>query len=136
MCDYFFQCGDDIEFRTSGWVNRCIEILDKTDGVGVCGPINNNTKILTQTFVSRKHMDLFGYYFPPELINWYCDDWINRLYKKLGKFYPLKNHCCINMGGAPRYVINNNPSITKRDLFNLNRSCDVLVERDLKKVQH
>ena len=67
-CDYFFQCGDDIEFRTKGWINDCLKVLQRTNGVGLVGPINNNPRILTQSFVSRKHMDLFGYYFPPEII--------------------------------------------------------------------
>mgnify|MGYP001182473140 CR=1 FL=1 len=26
-CDYFFQCGDDINFRTEHWVTSCIEVL-------------------------------------------------------------------------------------------------------------
>ena len=74
---------------------------------GVVGPINNNPRILTQSFVSRKHKELFGYYFPPEIINWFCDDWINEIYKKIGHFYPLTQHFCNNVGGQPRYEINN-----------------------------
>ena len=53
--DYFFQCGDDIEFHTKGWVNDCISVLKNTNGVGLVGPINNNPRILTQSFVSKKH---------------------------------------------------------------------------------
>ena len=49
--DYFFQCGDDIEFHTKGWVNDCISVLKNTDGIGLVGPINNNPRILTQSFV-------------------------------------------------------------------------------------
>lgn len=136
-CEYFFQCGDDIDFKTKGWINESIEILKKSDGVGVCGPINNNARILTQSFVSRKHMDIFGYYFPPEIINWFCDDWINRIYIKMNKFYPLRGHICINMGGNPRYNINNSStSITKSEFLKLSRHCDRLVERDLKKYIH
>ena len=90
--DYFFQCGDDIEFHTKDWINDCIQVLEKTNGIGLVGPINNNPRILTQSFVSRKHNDLFGYFFPPDIINWFCDDWINEVYKKIGHFYPLNNH--------------------------------------------
>ena len=106
-CDYFFQCGDDIEFKTDNWVNDCIDVLQKVDNVGLTGPINNNQYILTQSFVSRKHMDIFGYYFPEEIINWFCDDWYNGVYKKMNAFYPLQNHYCANIGGYPRYDINN-----------------------------
>jgi hypothetical protein len=110
--DYFFQCGDDIVFETKGWANDCIRAIP--DGIGMTGPINNNARILTQSFVSRKHMDLFGRYFPEEIINWCCDDWINEVYIRMGRFYPLKEHRCINVGGEPRYEINNNPSFRDR----------------------
>ena len=110
--DYFFQCGDDIEFQTSGWVNDCIRTLEATGGIGMTGPINNNARILTQSFVSRKHMDLFGYYFPIEIVNWCCDDWINEVYIKLARFYPLNKHYCVNVGGQPRYNINNDPNFS------------------------
>jgi hypothetical protein len=134
--EYFFQCGDDIEFSTKNWVNDCLEVLKKTDGIGLVGPINNNPRILTQSFVSRKHKELFGYYFPPEIINWFCDDWINEVYKKIGHFYPLKNHFCNNVGGQPRYEINNDT--TFRMMFNQNMSMmrknvSILAEKDAKK---
>jgi hypothetical protein len=105
--DYFFQCGDDISFETKGWVNACIEELQKSDGIGMTGPLNNNARILTQSFVSRKHMEIFGFYFPETIINWCCDDWINEVYKRVGKLYPLHDYLCVNMGGQPRYDINN-----------------------------
>ena len=81
-CDYFYQCGDDIEFRTSGWVNDCINILQKNNNIGLTGPVNNNNYILTQAFVSRCHMDIFGFFFPENIINWGCDDWYNHVYKR------------------------------------------------------
>ena len=92
-CDYFFQCGDDIDFKTKGWVNACIETLKKSNGIGMVGPMNNNAFILTQSFVSRKHMELFGFYFPEEIINWYCDDWINDVYKNINAFFPPTVSC-------------------------------------------
>ena len=106
-CQYFYQCGDDIIFKTKGWVNDCIIALQSTNGVGVAGPINNNFRILTQAFVSRKHMEIFGWFFPEEIINWCCDDWYNLVYAD-GFFFPLSDHYCSNDGGAPRYTIDNN----------------------------
>ena len=137
-CDYFFQCGDDIDFKTKGWVNDCIKTLQANNNIGLTGPINNNTRILTQSFVSRKHFDLFGYYFPAEIINWFCDDWINAVYIKINAFYPLKQHVCNNIGGIPRYAIDNNT------MFNLNlqtnctilkEKCDVIVKRDVLRIK-
>ena len=103
-CEYFFQCGDDIYFATNGWVNDCISVLENNRGFGLTGPINNNSRILTQAFVSRRHMEIFGWFFPEEIINWCCDDWYNWVYQpKL--FFPLYNHFCDNKGGKPRYDI-------------------------------
>ena len=139
-CDYFFQCGDDIEFKTKKWVNDCISTLQKSNDIGVVGPVNNNANILTQSFVSRKHMDLFGYYFPPEIINWFCDDWINNVYRGINRFYPLIHHLCINVGGNPRYDINNE-TYNSNENFNqkcneINQLCNSIVLRDLERIDY
>ena len=115
-CDYFFQCGDDIKFLTIGWVNQSIQKLQKNNNLGLTGPLDYdrwmtgpNSRpggarfIQTQSFVSRKHMDIFGFYFPPEIKNWYCDDWMTNIY------YPSHYHfiqCFVkNDGGPPRYEV-------------------------------
>ena len=107
-CNYFYQCGDDMEFKTKGWINDCIKVLKSNNDIGLAGPINNNNRILTQAFVSRKHMDIFGWFFPKEIKNWCCDDFYCKLYHPK-YLYPLQNHYAVNMGGQPRYDINNNP---------------------------
>lgn len=128
-CDYFVQCGDDIEFTTVGWMQDAADILDTHGGIGVVGPINNNPRILTQTIVTKKHKELFGYYFPPEIKNWFCDDWINEVYQGLKHFYPMRQHYCVNIGGKPRYVINNGQS--NQDVMKLYKE---LVARDLQRI--
>ena len=138
-CDYFFQCGDDIEFLTKGWINTSINKLIENNNIGVTGPLDiNNTRLLTQSFVSRKHMELFGYYFPEEIINWFCDDWINQIYICINHFYPLSKYNCNNVGGNPRYNINN---ITNNNDFNnscnkMGNLCKKLVERDYEKIKN
>jgi hypothetical protein len=119
--DYFYQCGDDLEFKTKGWINDCIKILKNKNNIGLTGPINNNNRILTQSFVSRKHMEIFGWYFPEEIINWCCDDWYNMVYYP-NFLYPLQNHYAENNGGQPRYEINNNPNFTgnNQEIFTRN----------------
>jgi len=113
-CDYFYQCGDDINFRSKGWIQDSIQTLYSHGGIGLTGPINNNQRILTQAFVSRKHMEIFGYLFPAEIKNWCCDDWYNWVYQP-DHFYPLSNHFCSNDGGTPRYEINNDPRFGETD---------------------
>jgi hypothetical protein len=119
-CDYFYQCGDDIEFKTDGWVNDCINTLIQNRGIGLTGPINNNNFILTQAFVSRLHMDIFGFFFPENIINWGCDDWYNWVYKPK-YFFPLNHHYCSNEGGSPRYAINNNSTFMKNYKYNVDK---------------
>lgn len=138
-CDYFYQCGDDIEFHTKGWVNDSIDILQKHDNQGVTGPVSNNARIITQTFVSRKHMEWFGYYFPPEIINWCCDDWINMVYYKMGLLFPLTQHYCNNIGGTPRYNINNETNMTNSNLSlrinQLRNFADSLANKQVEKIK-
>jgi hypothetical protein len=137
-CDYFFQCGDDIEFKTKGWVNECISKLQAHNNIGLTGPFNNNSRLLTQSFVSRKHFDVFGYYFPEEIINWYCDDWINEVYRGLNSFFPLYHHLCLNIGGQPRYNVNNDPHINlhwKSGVVKMRNICTTIVNRDLIRIK-
>jgi hypothetical protein len=114
-CDYFFQMGDDIQFLDKYWVTESIETLKKNNNIGITGPISENVcpHLLTQTFVSRKHMEIFGFYFPEEIKNWHCDDWINEIYKItnekylfLLKNYKLSNICiCRDKKKNMRYKI-------------------------------
>ena len=128
-CDYFYQCGDDIVFHTKGWINESIKTLQQHDHIGVTGPrvLTQCYELLTQSFVSRKHMEIFGYYFPPEIINWFCDDWINLVYKRLSRFFPLEKYHCENKGGPERYIYDKNKD-------KLRSHCNSIVERDLKRI--
>ena len=99
-------------------MKETVKILDiikgydlKSKGVST---ITDNNRILTQAFVSRKHMEIFGWYFPEEIKNWCCDDWYNMVYHP-NYLYPLRNHFAVNMGGAPRYDINNDPNFTGKN---------------------
>ena len=95
-CDYFYQCGDDVQLLNPGWINHSIETLKSSNNMGVTGPIHKSFSaiyqkelLLTQSFVSRKHMEIFGYYFPNEIINWCVDDWISEVYQP-NYCFPLK----------------------------------------------
>ena len=122
----------------TNWERNFISKLKKTKGLGVTGPkdISCPKNILTQTFVGRKHYEIFGYYFHPNIKNWFCDDWINMIYRHLNCFFPLKQHFCDNIGGNPRYDINNNKEWNKNHQDNylkLREHCYQIVKRDIKK---
>jgi hypothetical protein len=116
--DYMFQCGDDVRLDTVGWIRACVEVLSANGNIGVTGPYDlNNLRLLTQSFVHRTHIKIFHYFFPPEIPNWYCDDWINQVYEKP---LPLPTkYTCFNMGGVQRY-----------DIIHSGDLCAELVKRD------
>ena len=102
--DYFYQCGDDIQFINKGWVSQSIELLQLFNGYGTTGPHDKmQYRVHTQSFVSRRHYELFGFYFPSQITNWFCDDWITKTYWE-ALLFPLLDKWCMNVGGAPRYV--------------------------------
>jgi len=109
--DYFVQIGSDIYFQDKDWVNACIDILKQNNDIGVVGMTdvgrrksNPNDTLLTQSFVSRKHMEIFGFYYPYEFKNWYIDDWISEIYDLDTKKFIIP-HRIYNCGGPPRYNI-------------------------------
>ena len=118
-CDYFYQCGDDILLQSKKWVTNSIDKLKKHNNIGLTGPLDigriqvggqdsapgGNRFIQTQSFVSRKHREIFGYFFPEEIKNWYCDDWITNLYYP--KYYYQIENTVLNIGGPPRYEVVN-----------------------------
>ena len=128
--DYFFQCGDDVEFLEYEFIDKFVNCLQKNNNIGITGYYQlNDSKypLLTQTFVSKKHMDIFGFYFPEQLKNWYCDDWINQVYKKTNKYFPLLNSKIINKqtNQKARYSI---PKL-QTTRINLKKICDYLVDK-------
>lgn len=111
---YYIQCGSDIMFSGENFMNDAIKALEKNDGFGVVGlkdfgryQINPDDKLLTQSIVSFRHYQIFGFYFPPEIINWGCDDWMTEIYEKHNMVYRLPQKF-LNLGGKPRYKIDRN----------------------------
>lgn len=88
--EYFFQMADDVELETKDWTRTYIELLRANNNLGVVGPchlenlIGRNTLgkpgVLENAFVHRRHYDIFRTFFDTEIRNWYCDDWITRIY--------------------------------------------------------
>jgi hypothetical protein len=112
--DYLFQVGDDVILETSGWTEHFINRLKSNNNIGVVGPCNlvNYTQrknvgspfVIENAFVSRKHLEIFGYFFHPSIRNWYCDDWITRIYDPYLSEIQL-NFTCSNTIVDARYKI-------------------------------
>jgi hypothetical protein len=112
--DYLFQVGDDVILETPGWTEHFVERLKSNNNIGVVGPCNilnylqrkNNDRpfVIENAFVSSKHVEIFGYFFHPSIKNWYCDDWITRIYEPYLSEIQL-NFTCNNTIVDVRYKI-------------------------------
>jgi hypothetical protein len=106
-CDFFYQVGDDVVLETPGWARDFAAALllnPLAPGLGVTGPRDGNKPRLTQSFVSRAHMQIFGTYFPSVFRNWWSDDWLTEVYRP-AHLRPLSLHLVANRGGVERYRI-------------------------------
>ncbi|MDI1443847.1 glycosyltransferase [Polyangium sp. 6x1] len=110
-CDWFYQIGDDIEIMSAGWADafqRALTGNESAPGVGVAGPLDvNNKSLLTQSFVSRRHMEIFGTYYPRAFKNWWGDNWIGAVYAPRHVFW-CQSYLVRNAGGPERYKIDRN----------------------------
>jgi len=116
--DYFYQLGDDIQFLTSGWITKFIETLP-TNNIGMAGGLDINPSrpgnLITQSFVNRHHMKIFGYYYPSVFTNWHSDNWIQNVYGD--KSILLSDMKIKNAGGHPKYSINNKANILEGEVL-------------------
>jgi hypothetical protein len=107
--DFFYQLGDDLALVTAGWARDfpAALLLNPTrPGLGVTGPVDTQVggRILTQSFVSRQHMEVFGAYYPSAFRNWWSDDWITQVYAP--EHTRLWTHHFVRNGrGWPRYHV-------------------------------
>lgn len=106
-CELFYQLGDDVVLETPGWTPAFAAALAANPacpGLGVTGPVDdNNARLLTQSFVSRLHMEVFGSYYPPLFRNWWSDNWLMQAYAPRHRFSTA--HRVRNAGGRRRYPV-------------------------------
>lgn len=101
--DYFWLAGDDIVYGNIDWLDALVTALETTEGVGIAGVNNGNPLLpMTQFLVSKAHFNLFGFAFPEEIKNWFCDNWICAIYPEKYVHY-CADYECLNAGGEPRY---------------------------------
>ncbi len=83
--DAFYRINDDTSLYNDQWSTKFFDIMDKMQpmkGVGVTGPYDafHRGKFLTHSFVTRKHVEIFGTHFNYLYGNWYSDNWIQEIY--------------------------------------------------------
>jgi hypothetical protein len=116
-CDYFFQLADDVVLETPGWTERFLTKLQENSNKGVVGPCHlenyegrkraGKSFVLENAFVHRTHYELFHTFYPEEIQNWYCDDWITQVYQGVLS-YMFEDIRVRNLSirtGTERYVV-------------------------------
>jgi hypothetical protein len=116
--EYLLILGDDIKFPNDrGWLNLFKKQLKKNNNIGWSAGWSNNDQIATQFLIHKTHIEIFGFVFPPQIRNWFCDNWLNDIYPD--KYcYWRKDYPLLNCGGDPRYIPNDDEKL-----------CSMLVKR-------
>ena len=83
-CDFLYHVNDDTELLTPSWTTKFIDALRNFTPplLGVVGPTcrQGNTVVIAHDFVHRSHLDRFPTHYPPQLTDWWLDDWITWVY--------------------------------------------------------
>jgi len=101
--EYFQIGGDDIQYdKRPDWLPKFINTLRCNQNVGYVAGYSNNDNIPTQFLIHQNHLNIFGWVYPPQIKNWFCDNWMYHVYGKECGFW-LKQYNHLNLGGEPRY---------------------------------
>ena len=60
----------------------------------------NNLHVCSQPFIAKAHVEILGYLYPPDIKNWYCDNWIQNTYEKMGKLIKTESGVMKNLISA------------------------------------
>ena len=103
--EYIKLLGDDIRLpNDSGWLGAMINKLKKNQNIGWSAGYSNNDAIATQFLVHKTHYDVFKFFYPNEIPNWTCDNWLFEIYPEKYRNW-LRSFPLLNVGGVPRYEI-------------------------------
>ena len=86
--EYLHRTNDDISFMSSSWLTGAVTALRSLSppNIGVVGPKVYGDGMrggsTTLDVVHRTHLQIFADYYPPQLDNWFVDDWIAFAYTR------------------------------------------------------
>ena len=111
--EYFKLLGDDIKMpNDKGWLGCFINKLKKNNNIGWSAGWSNNNDIPTQFLVHKTHYDIFGFFYPPLIEAWYCDNFMAEIYPDKYRNW-MKSYPILNLGGEPRYTPKNDKGLCK-----------------------
>jgi len=130
--EYLMVAGDDIKFpNDKNWLRLFMKLLKKNDNIGWSAGYSNNNRIATQFLIHRKHLEIFGFVYPPALKNYFCDDWMYEIYPESYRNwrtdYPL-----LNCGGRPRYEPINDSKLCQLLLKRYKKDLSKAIQKKIK----
>ncbi len=108
---WYMVLGDDIRLpRDGGWLRLFQKNIKKNDYIGWGAGWSNNDEIATQFLIHDTHLQIMEFVYPPQIKNWYCDNWLFEVYPKKYRYW-RKDYPLLNTGGDPRYNPENHGSL-------------------------
>ncbi len=86
--DFFFHVSDDLELVGNNWTSHLIDVMiTRNDLFGAAEFFAEKKTGRRYAIVGRKHLEIFGYFFPFSLSNFWSDEWLANIYNSgLGNF--------------------------------------------------
>tara|TARA_R100000388_G_C7224934_1_gene151220 strand:+ start:191 stop:931 length:741 start_codon:yes stop_codon:yes gene_type:complete len=105
-CEYFYQCGSDIQHITKDWDHYFVRTLKKNNNIGITGGVDkhfwlerifrNLNGILENVFFHKTHYKIFKRFINPKFKSWYGDDYISQVYRHHNATFISSNHLYFN----------------------------------------
>jgi hypothetical protein len=99
--EYLQIFADDLIVYSLTHIPTFIDYFKKHDNLCLgWGKDENVVHTCTHPFIHKTHVNIFDYFYPNEIINWHCDDWILGLYTKLNRIVITDTHVLANCIGV------------------------------------
>lgn len=125
--EFLHLVADDLYIYNLDYIDVFSKFIKSNNNIGLGQPVDKTSikfnhesafdrqfGICTHPFVHVNHVKYLGYFIPPQIKNWFCDNWITQVYRKLNKFLVTCNYVIENKIDSGRYDI----SIVKKEDLN------------------
>jgi len=99
--DYLYIYADDLVVYSLQHIPTFIDYFKKNNNLCLGWGLDEGAShTCSHPFVHKNHINIFNYFYPREIINWHCDDWIRDLYTKLDRIVKTDSFVIANQIGV------------------------------------